>query len=133
MKTQRLTYTFDKPVVNVYRTNERKPCIVIRPERIQVIEEKEVEGEGKKIAYTGMVERFRVLEGDVKAVSPTSASTQMDYILCWEIKDQETGDRLWKKLVGVTFPKGLATSSPTFNAKDFLTKGLKPDAPPKQP
>jgi len=117
--------------VNVYRTNEVKPCAVIRPERMQVAEEKEIGGEEEKASYTGKIERFRVLEGGVNGVSPPSAATQTSYILYWEVKDQETGAELWKKLVGVTFPKGLTTSSTTFKAKDFLTRGSE-EGPEKQ-
>jgi hypothetical protein len=118
--------SWDKPVIVFYkerRERERKAFAVVKARRLTVRKD-------EKSELKGTIQDFFPYMGDIDYISsPTGTSDH--YIICWMDDREDDFIKAWRRLNGVTFPKGVVfitadKDKRTYNA-DFEAKHGKLD------
>jgi hypothetical protein len=98
-------FVWEKPVIVFYRerreTPERKAFAVVKARKLVVSR-----GE-KETAFRCNVKDFFPLMGDIDYIS-TEKGLAGRYVLCWFEDEEDDFSEAWRRLMGVTFPNGIA-------------------------
>ncbi|WP_309492736.1 hypothetical protein [Candidatus Hecatella orcuttiae] len=93
---------WEKPVIVFFREKlskpETEPFAVVKARRLTV------NRSDKTGAYKGKITDFFTYMGDVDVISPAKSP----YVLCWMDDREDDFGKAWRRLTGVTFPRGLS-------------------------
>lgn len=106
-------FIWNKPVLSLYRENneqpETEPFAVIKAKKLVVSESENREFEGE-------IEGFFCLMGDVDTVQSANR-----YVVCWFDDSIEDFTDSFRRLSGVTFPKGVSYTMDKRNKRTYNT------------
>ncbi len=103
--SERLDFVWEKPVIVFYRERREKPerrAFAVVKARKMVVSQSEEETE-----FRGEITDFFPLMGDIDYIS-TGEGASGRYVLCWFEDEEDDFSKAWRRLTGVTFPKGIA-------------------------
>jgi hypothetical protein len=116
---------WDRPVIVFYKERLGKPFrkafAVVKTKKF-VISKKE-----EKPEFDGFIKDFFPLMGDIDSIS-SKEGTSDRYVLCWFDNKEDDFNKSWRRLTGVTFPKGVSfiegeKGKRTYNTKFSAIKG----------
>lgn len=116
----------EKPVVILYKERfekpERRAFAVVKSRRLIISRVEEEEAE-----FLGDLKDFFPLMGDIDYVSSVEGRSDR-YVLCWFDDKEDDLSKAWRRLMGVTFPKGITFTTDekgkrTYNASFKAKKG----------
>jgi hypothetical protein len=106
-------FIWNKPVLSIYRENneqpETEPFAVIKAKKLVVSESENQE-------FNGKLEGFFCLMGNVHAIQSANS-----YVLCWFDDSIEDFTDAFRRLSGVTFPRGVSYTMDKRNKRTYNT------------
>ncbi|MCP8308979.1 MAG: hypothetical protein H3Z54_09850 [archaeon] len=96
---------WEKPVIVFYKERakrESKALAVIKARRLTIRKDEE---SGK---FKGTIQDFFPFMGDIDYISSPSRTSDR-YVICWMDDREDDFSKAWRRLNGVTFPKGFVS------------------------